>query len=152
MNKGVFKANRFLAALIDGLIMFLLLSAICFAPALTFFREISEGKYISSSIFWFAFSIFGSFLVWILYLSVSTLIFRKSTLGMRIMHLVFVSMKDEDVKFSSILFREATVVVCFVFSLGFSVLSDSIAVINSKDGKSIYDIFSSIKVVPDDVD
>lgn len=147
MNNGIFKANRFLAALIDGLIMFLLLVAICFAPALTFFREISEGKYINSSIFWFAFSIFGSFCVWILYLTLSIVIFRKATIGMRIAHLRFISSRDEEVKFSSILFRETTLVMCLVLSCGLSLLSDSLAVICSKDGRSIYDVFSAIKVV-----
>ena len=150
MNKTVFKANRFLATLIDGFVMFLILVGVCFAPSLTFFREISEGKFISSSIFWFAFSIFGSFCVWILYLSLSALIFRKSTLGMKLTHLTFESNRDEDVKFSSILFRETTVVMCFVLSLGLSVFSDSIAVICNKEGKSIYDVFSSIKVVSTD--
>ncbi len=149
MEKKLFKANRFLATLIDGFVMFLILVGVCFAPGLTFFREISEGKYITSSIFWFAFSIFGSFCIWILYLSLSALIFRRSTLGMKIVHLKFASSKDEDVKFYSILFRETTVVICFVLSLGLSVFSDSIAVINNKEGRSIYDVFSSVKVVSD---
>ena len=149
MEKKLFKANRFLATLIDGFVMFLILVGVCFAPGLTFFREISEGKYITSSIFLFAFSMFGSFCIWILYLSLSALIFRRSTLGMKIVHLKFVSNKDEDVRFYSILFRETTVVICFVLSLGLSIFSDSIAVINNKEGKSIYDVFSSVKVVSD---
>ena len=146
MNKGIFKANRFLATLIDGFVMFLILVGVCFAPSLSFFREINEGKYIASSIFWFAFSIFGSFLVWILYLSLSALIFRKSTLGMKVTHLKFVSKRGEDVKFYSILFRESIVVVCFVLSCGLSIFSDSISIVNSKDGESIYDVYTSIKV------
>ena len=149
MEKKLFKANRFLATLIDGFIMFLILVGVCFAPSLTFFREISEGKYITSSIFWLAFSIFGSFCIWILYLGLSALIFRRSTLGMKLVHLKFTSNKDEDVKFYSILFRETAVVICFVLSLGLSVFSDSIAVINNKEGRSFYDVFSSVKVVSD---
>ena len=69
---------------------------------------------------------------------------------MKLTHLTFESNRDEDVKFSSILFRETTVVMCFVLSLGLSVFSDSIAVICNKEGKSIYDVFSSIKVVSTD--
>ena len=147
METRVFKANRFLATLIDGFIMLLILIGVCFAPSLTFFREISEGKFISSSIFWFIFSIFGSFCVWILYLTLSAIIFRKATVGMRIAHLNFVSSKDEDVKFSYILFRETAVVICFVLSLGLSIFSDSISIIASKEGKSFYDVLTSIKVL-----
>ena len=150
MGNDFFKANRFLASLIDGFFMFLILAFVCFAPGLSLFREISEGKFIASSIFWFAFSIFGSFCIWILYLSLPSLFGKKATLGMKIARLSFVSMRDENIRFYNVMFREATVVVSLVFSLGLSVFSDSFSVLCSKEGKTFIDIFSSLKVVAND--
>ena len=150
MGNDFFKANRFLASLIDGFFMFLILAFVCFGPSLTFFKEISEGKFISGTIFWFVFSIVGSFLIWILYLSIPSLFGRKGTLGMKIARLSFATLKDGGVKFSDVMFRELTVVICLVFSLGLALFSDSISIACSKEGKSFYDIFSSIKVVAND--
>ena len=146
MGNDFFKANRFLAALIDAFFMFLILIFVCFAPGLTFFSEILEGKHIASSIFWFVFSIFGSFAIWILYLFLPSLFGSKATLGMKIARLSFVSLKDETVSISSVLFRETAVVICLVFSFGLSILSDSISIACNKEGKSFYDILFSIKV------
>ena len=108
MNKTLFVANRFLASLIDGFFMLVITVGISIFPSINFFKEISDGKLVSLSVFWFVFSLMASFLVWILYLSIPCLIFKNATLGMRLCHLRFENSKEKDVKFYHILFKKTT--------------------------------------------
>ena len=147
MNIKIFKANRFLAALVDGFFMFLITVAFCLAPAISFFREIIDGKFIPGDMIWLILSLFGSFCLWILYLALPSLIFKNATLGMKLNHLVFVSKKYGELRLSHLLFREAIVVVCLVFSLSLSIYSEIFSLVCSEDGKGFFDVFSSIKVV-----
>lgn len=149
MNKTLFVANRFLASLIDGFFMLVITVGISIFPSINFFKEISDGKLVSLSVFWFVFSLMASFLVWILYLSIPCLIFKNATLGMRLCHLRFENSKEKDVKFYHILFREATLVVCIVFSLGLSLISDIISVCSNSEGRTFFDYYSSLRVVND---
>ena len=149
MEVAMFKTYRFLASLVDGFFMFLITVAFCIAPALSFFKELVDGNFIVSDMIWLILSLFGSFCLWILYLAIPVLIFKNATVGMKLNHLVFTSNKYEDLRFSQILFREAVVVVCLVFSLSLSLYSEAFALAFGEDGRSFYDIFSSIKVVPE---
>ena len=147
MEKSNFKINRILASLIDGFFMFLITVAICLAPSLTFFRQLVDGTFIGIDLFWLIFSLVGSFMVWILYLSVPTLFFKGATLGMRLNHLTFENIKEKDYSFSKILFREANLVITLVLSFGLLAISDLVSVINSDEGRSFHDYFSLVKVV-----
>ena len=149
MNRKVFLANRILASLIDGFFMFAITVGLSIIPSITFFNELKDGKLIPLSLFWFIFSLFASFCVWILYLAIPTLFFHRSTLGMKITHLTFESGKGQEIKFSSILFREAEVVVCVVLSLSLSLLADFVSITNSKDGRTFFDYSSTLRVVAD---
>ena len=150
MNGTNFKLNRILASMIDGLIMLLILIGVCVMPALRFFKNLSENSFVLSELMWLLFSIFGSFCLWILYLFVSSLIFRKSTLGMKICHLSFTRSGNKDASYRDILFRELVVVLCLVFSLGFTIILDPISTLCNENGRNFYDLFSRVKVVSSD--
>lgn len=147
MSDRNLKVNRILASLIDGFVMFLLTTIVCIAPLIVFLRQYFDGKFITSDFLWLLFSIFGSFALWILYLFIPTLIFKNATLGMRITHLVFINSKDNTAKFSSFLFREFMVVTSIVFSLGFSLVADLLAILLTESGRTFYDVSSSLRVV-----
>lgn len=147
MRSTNFKANRILAALIDGLVMFILLVLICVAPTINLVRTVQANNYSNGDIMWLVFSLIGSVLVWVLYLSLTGLIFKNATLGMKIMHLVFVRSNGSELTFINIFIRELISVICIIFSLGFSLILDPISLMCSKSGKNFYDIFSSTKVV-----
>lgn len=142
-----FKFNRILTYLIDGLVMFILMAMICVAPAIIFFRDLINGSFNTSELLWLSFSIFGSFCVWILYLFLTSLIFKGATLGMKISHLSFRKINDSDLTFRNLLYRETLVVLCIVLSLGFSVIFDLMSVICSKNGRTFHDVYSFMKVV-----
>ena len=142
-----FKFNRILVYLIDGLVMFILMAMICVAPAIIFFRDLINGSFNVGELLWLSFSIFGSFCVWILYLFLTSLIFKGATLGMKINNLVFKRVNDTPLSFRSLLFRETLLVVSIVFSLGFSVIFDVISVICTKNGRTFHDVYSLMKVV-----
>jgi uncharacterized RDD family membrane protein YckC len=147
MRSTNFKANRILAALIDGLVMFILLALICVAPTINLVRTVQANNYSNGDIMWLVFSLIGSVLVWVLYLSLTGLIFKNATLGMKIMRLVFVRSNGSELTFINIFIRELISVICIIFSLGFSLILDPISLMCSESGKNFYDIFSSTKVV-----
>lgn len=150
MNGTNFKLNRILASMIDGLIMLLILIGVCIMPALRFFKSLSEDSFILSELLWLLFSIFGSFCLWLLYLFVSSLIFRKSTLGMKICRLSFTRVGNKDASYRDILFRELIVIICLVCSLGFTTVLDAISMLCNENGRNFYDLFSRVKVVSSD--
>ena len=150
MERTGYKLNRIYASLIDGLFMLIIFVGICIAPALRFFMQLADDKFIVSDLLWLLFSIFGSFCVWILYLFLSSVLFKKATLGMRIAKLSFAKSGDGELTYRGILFRELTVVVTLVFSLGFAAIFNPISIIFNEKGKSFYDICSRIKVVNSD--
>ena len=147
MSSANFKVNRILASLIDGLVMFIILVAICIAPSINLINGIQANNFVSGDILWLVFSFIGSGLVWILYLSLTGLIFRNATLGMKIMRLVFVRSNGNNLTFLDIFVRELAYVICLLFSFGFTLIVDPIAISCSEKGKSFYDIFSLTKVV-----
>lgn len=147
MSSINFKLNRILASLIDGLVMLIILIAICIAPSINLIRGIQNSNFVTGDILWLVFSLIGSVLIWVLYLSLTSLIFKNATLGMKIMKLVFVRSNGRELTFLDIFIRELTSVVCLVFSLGFSLIMDPISLLVSEHGRNFYDIFSFTKVV-----
>ena len=147
MGNTNYKAYRILANMIDGLIMFVLFVAICIAPSIMFIRDMTAGHFIVSELVWLILSCVASVLVWILYLSLTPLIFKNSTPGMRIVRLTFVKSSGGDLSFLSLFFRQFISVVCFIFSLGFTVIFNPISLICSENCRNFFDIFSSTKVV-----
>ena len=147
MSSTNFKLNRILASLIDGLVMLILLVAICIAPSLNLVKGIQNNNIVNGDILWLVFSFIGSVLVWVLYLSLTGLIFKNATLGMKIMKLAFVRTNGTELTFLNIFAREFTYVICLIFSLGFTLIVDPISLLCSENGKNFYDIFSSTKVV-----
>ena len=147
MSSINFKLNRILASLIDGLVMLIILIAICIAPSFNLIKGIQNSNFVTGDILWLVFSLIGSVLIWVLYLSLTSLIFKNATLGMKIMKLVFVRSNGRELTFLDIFIRELTSVVCLVFSLGFSLIMDPISLLVSEHGRNFYDIFSFTKVV-----
>ena len=147
MSSINFKLNRILASLIDGLVMLIILIAICIAPSINLIRGIQNSNFVTGDILWLVFSLIGSVLIWVLYLSLTSLIFKNATLGMKIMKLVFVRSNGRELTFLDVFIRELTSVVCLVFSLGFSLIMDPISLLMSEHGRNFYDIFSFTKVV-----
>ena len=146
-NLSRLKFNRILAAMIDGLVMFIIFVAINVAPTILYIKDIMGGNYISNDLWWLIFSIFASFCVMILYLFVSCFLFKNATLGMRINNLIFVRNNGIEMTFSAILIREFVVILCLVFTLGLSLVFDLFSLSFNQDGKNFYDILTMTKVV-----
>ena len=147
MSSLTFKLNRILASLIDGLVMLILLVLICIAPAINLISKFQNNNFVTGDILWLVFSLIGTVLVWILYLSLTSLIFKNATLGMKIMHLAFTRTNGAELTFLNLFSREAILIICLVFSLGLTLILDPISLLCSEHGKNFYDIFSSTKVV-----
>ena len=147
MEGPIYKVNRILANMIDALIMFILTVAICIAPSIVFIKDMMNGHFVSNDLVWLILSFVASILVWIIYLTLTCLLFKNATLGMRIMKLAFVNSSGGDISFARLFFRELTCIICFIFSLGFTAIFDPISLICSTNCRNFYDVFSSTKVV-----
>ena len=150
MQNSYFKLNRILASLIDGFVMFIILSAVCVIPAIRLIQDVVDNSFLASDLLWLLFSIFGAHCIWILYLFLTSVIFKGATLGMRITHLYFVRTNGTKLTYSNILLRETAVVLSLAFSLGFTLIFDPISLMCSENGKNFYDILASTKVVSKD--
>ncbi len=147
MSGTIFKLNRILAALIDGLMMLILLVAICIAPSINLIKVMQNGNYAIGDILWLVFSFIGSVLVWVLYLSLTSLLFKNATLGMKIMRLAFVRTNSTELTFINLFIRSFIYVICLILSLGLTLVFDPISLMLNEKGKNFYDILTSTKVV-----
>lgn len=150
MSSVEFKFNRIMASLIDGFVMLVLFIGITIMPLIAFLKDTISGHFILSDLLWMLFSFFGAFCVWVLYLFLSSLVFSHSTLGMKLNKLTFARSNGSSLSFRHILFRSIAVVICIVFSLGFTLIVDLISTICSDNGKTFHDIVTSTKVVKAD--
>ncbi len=142
-----FKLNRILASLIDGLVMLILLVAICIAPSINLVRVIQNNNLVTGDILWLVFSFIGSVLVWILYLSLTSLLFKNATLGMKLMRLVYIRTNSTELTFINLFMRSFICVICLVLSLGLTLIFDPVSLMCNEKGKNFYDILTSTKVV-----
>ena len=146
-NLSRLKFNRILAALIDGLVMFLIFAVINTAPAIIYIQDAMEHNFVNNDLWWLAFSIFASFCVMVIYLFLTSFLFKNATLGMKMNNLIFTRNSGLEMTFSSILLREFLVVLGIVLSLGLSLIFDPLSLLFNEDGKNIYDILTMTKVV-----
>ena len=147
MSSINFKLNRILASLIDGLVMLILLVAICVAPSINLVRVIQNNNLVTGDILWLVFSFIGSVLVWILYLSLTTLLFKNATLGMKLMRLVYIRTSGTELTFINLFMCSFIYVICLVLSLGLTLIFDPVSLMCNEKGKNFYDILTSTKVV-----
>lgn len=147
MNNINLISNRILASLIDGLVMFLLLAAVCSAPAIIMISDLMNGNFFTSDLVWLILSFVGAILLWFLYLIITPLIFKSATLGMKIMGLRFTRTNEDELNYFNVVARQGLLLIGLLFSLGFTVFFDIFSVIFSKNCRNFHDIFSTVKVV-----
>ena len=147
MNGTNFKLNRILSALIDGLFIFIILILISIFPFVELVMEINKDSLSVGTISWLVISIFAGFLLGIVYLFVTYLIFKNATLGMKIAHLTFVKYDGNNPTKRVLFIRSLLVILGFIFSLGFICIADLIAVINNEFGRNFHDVFLGLKMV-----
>ena len=146
-EKMNFKLNRILSALIDGLFIFIILILISIFPFVELVMEINKDSLSVGTISWLVISIFAGFLLGIVYLFVTYLIFKNATLGMKITHLTFVKYDGNNPAKRVLFIRSLLVILGFIFSLGFICIADLIAVINNEFGRNFHDVFLGLKMV-----
>ncbi len=142
-----FKLNRILSALIDGLFIFIIIVAVSIFPLVELIIEINKDSLSVGSVNLLIISIIVGFLLGIVYLFVTFVIFKNATLGMKITHLAFVKYDGNNPTKLALLGRFAISTLCFVLSCGICLLANLIAVLNNEFGRNFYDVFSGLKMV-----
>ncbi|MCR5505696.1 MAG: RDD family protein [Bacilli bacterium] len=140
------KANKILAALIDGLIMFILFWAIFLFPMIAFIDNFKTGTLTVNSYLLF----FGAYAVGMLltaiYLFMMTLIFKNATFGMKVAGIAFIQ-NDGNIPAKSRLFSRSFIfVLSEIFTLGLVLITDLLTIILSETGRDFHDAYSGLKV------
>ena len=140
------KANKILAALIDGLIMFILFWAIFIFPMINFIEDFIRHSLSLQSYLLF----FGAYAVGMLmtaiYLFMMMLIFKNATLGMRIAGIMFIQNDGEIPAKHRLFLRSFIFALAEVFTLGIVLLTDFITILLSDSGRDFHDAYSGLKV------
>lgn len=141
------KVYRILAAMIDGLFMFIIFWAIFIFPLIDTINSVSNGTFsFQTTFFLTSFFILGAMLD-VFYLFITSIAFKGATLGMKMNGLSFVKY-DGTIPSSLTLFINAlSIVIIVVFSFGLSVIVDLLSLINNKMARSFHDIFLGMKMV-----
>lgn len=141
------KVYRILAAMIDGLFMFIIFWAIFIFPLIDTINSVSKGTFsFQTTFFLIAFFILGAMLD-VFYLFITSIAFKGATLGMKMNGLTFVKY-DGNIPSSPTLFINAlSIVIIVIFSFGLSVIVDLLSLINNKMARSFHDIFLGMKMV-----
>ena len=140
------KANKILAALIDGLIMFILFWAVFIFPMISFIEDFLRKTLTTESFLLF----FGAYAVGMLmtaiYLFMTSLIFKNATLGMRIASIAF-SQNDGSIPSKTRLFlRSFIIIISETLTLGLVLVTDFLTILFSDSGRDFHDAYSGLKV------
>lgn len=145
----VFKLNRIIAALVDGLLVFLAFAAFFTYPFIELLLEINGGGVSQGTIVLLSLCSIAGLGAGIFYLFITSLIFKGATLGMKMLHLSF-SRNDGSIPRAVTMFIRTTLtMLTVVLSLGLSIIADLVCLLLNEQGKNFHDIFSNMKVVTD---
>ena len=145
----VFKLNRIIAALVDGLIVFLAFAAFFTYPFIELLLEIKNGGVSQSTIVLLSLCSVAGLGGGIFYLFITSLVFKGATLGMKIMHLSFVRNDGSMPRIITLFNRATLTLLTIVLSLGLSIIADLVCLLLNEQGKNFHDIYSNLKVVTD---
>ena len=143
----VFKLNRIIAALVDGLIIFLAFASFFTYPLIEFLLEANSNGITESTIVMLILSFVAGLGADIFYLFVTCLIFKGATLGMKMVHLTFSKNDGTTPKLISLFNRAVTIMISIVLSLGLTIIADVVCLLLNEQGKNFHDIYSNMKVV-----
>ena len=145
----VFKLNRIIAALVDGLVVFLAFAAFFTYPFIEFLLEINGSGVTEPTIVLLSLCAVVGLGAGIFYLFITSLIFKGATLGMKIVHLTFSRNDGTTPRIIALFARAALTMLTVVLSLGVSIIVDLVCLLLNEQGKNFHDIFSNVKVVSD---
>ena len=146
-NNNNLKINRILAALVDGLIMFIIFWAVFIFPLIDFLKAIKTDTYTPNHLFPLIGFFITGLILDILYLFISSLILKGSTLGMKMFNITYVKYDGTSPKGHDLFFHGVAVVISLTLSFGLSAFVDLCSLLSNKMGKSFHDIFFAMKMV-----
>lgn len=141
------KINRILAALSDGLIMFVIFWAIFIFPLIDLLNALKAGTNNSNHILILTGALLGGMLFDILYLFISSVALKGSSLGMKLFGITYVKYDGTTPKAYELFFHSLALVIALISTLGIFAFVDLLSLLFNKMGKSFHDIFFSMKMV-----
>lgn len=147
-DKNDLKLMRIIASLIDGLFIYVLFFAVIFPSSVILYNETQvENPQLLKPILTLVCSILMGGVLSIIYLVVPTIVFKGSTIGMKMSGIKFVNVMDERFPIRHLIIRESLVVFTLIFTFTISVVANFLAVLFNKDGKTYFDYATYAKVV-----
>ncbi len=147
-DKNDLKLMRIIASLIDGLFIYVLFFAVIFPSSVLLYNEVhADNPQLLKPILTLICSILMGGVLSIIYLVVPTIVFKGSTIGMKMSGIKFVNVMDERFPLSHLIIRESLVVFTLIFTFTISVVANFFAILINKDGKTYFDYATYAKVV-----
>lgn len=147
-DKNDLKLMRIIASLIDGLFIYVLFFAVIFPSSVLLYNEVhAENPQLLKPILTLICSILMGGVLSIIYLVIPTIVFKSSTIGMKMSGIKFVNVMDERFPLSHLIIRESLVVFTLIFTFTISVVANFFAILINKDGKTYFDYATYAKVV-----
>ena len=145
----VFKLNRIIAALVDGLVVFLAFAMFFTYPFIELLLEINGGGATKETIVLLSLCSIAALGADIFYLFITSIIFKGATLGMKLVHLTFSRNDGTTPRVVTLFNRAAITMLSIIFSLGLTIIADLFCLLLNEQGKNFHDIYSNMKVVTD---
>lgn len=146
-DKSEMRLRRLIAALVDGLFIYIFFFAFSFQSALSLYNALKANTDIFSSAIGLVISILSAVVLSILYLVVPAIVFKGSTIGMKMVSIRFVQLNNENITLSKLIVRETLVIFTLILTCTLSVIASFVALFYNQDGKTFYDYISFNKVV-----
>lgn len=142
-----FKLNRILATLVDALAIFIIISLTSIFSLVEFIIEANKNAVTVETRVFLILSITAGFLLAVVYLFVTFVVFKNATLGMKLMRLTYIKYDGTIPSKLTFLGHSALAVMSFVLSLGLTAMANLVAVLNNENGRNFHDICSGLKMV-----
>lgn len=143
MKNDCSRFDYLMSSLFDLAIFFLITFMIAFYPGYAFFKDVSNVL----SLWLFILSAVGGICVSFVFAFLFIILFKGSTLGMRIFGLKFITLEDVVFKTSRIVLKYFISMVIFVITLGFSGFANFLAVSINKNKRNFFDYLFQTKAV-----
>ena len=132
-----------MSSLFDMAIFFLIVFMISFYPGYIYFTNVKD----MTLLFLFILSIFGGVCISFVFAFLFIILFKGSTLGMRLFSLKFITIDDIVFKTSRIVLKYFVSMIIFVFTLGLSGLANFFAVCVNQNKRNFFDYLFQTKAV-----
>ena len=147
-NNVILKLFRILSAIFDSAFIYFIFFLLLIFPLNSIVGEYQISGTISlTNILILVLFIFLGLILSCAYYFLFALVFKGSSIGMKIFYLKLVRDDNLEAKKRQLLLRFSFMLIIFIFTLGLSLISDIISIVLTNDGRTFCDQLVNLKMV-----